>query len=301
MTSYRNLRATTSKVLFAIAFLVIFVVCAGPFLWLGIASFQTQAGLLLVPPRILPENITTENYAKLLFSSNATEQTSQGTTSLAVGRGFRLFRNTILNSVIVSTLTTILCLWAGSLSAYAISRVKFVGSKALLLLVLATRMIPPLTLAIPIFLLANKLRLFDNKLMLILVYSSFTLPFIIWILKTFFDQLPPALEDAARIDGCSRMKTISKIILPLSAPGLVGAGVFSFMSCWSEFFFALILTNSDTSFTVPVSIAAFGTDTTMDYASMITAGVCAIIPPVVITLIFQKYVVKGLTAGSVKG
>ena len=137
--------------------------------------------------------------------------------------------------------------------------------------------------------------------MLILTYLSFALPFAIWLMAAFFETIPIELEDAALIDGCSRIRTLFSIILPISAPGLVSTALFIFLSAWDEFFFALIFTSTVAAKTVPVAIAEFTGRYVVDVGGMMTGGVLAAIPPVILSLIFSRYIVSGLTAGAVKG
>jgi multiple sugar transport system permease protein len=167
--------------------------------------------------------------------------------------------------------------------------------------ILGTRMIPEISLVIPLYLFATRVGLFNSPGILIITYLSFALPFAIWLMAAFFDTIPVELEDAARIDGCNRLETLWRIIMPISAPGLVSTGLFVFLTAWDEFFFALILTSTVSAKTVPVAIAEFTGRYVVDVGGMMTGGVLAAIPPVLLSLIFQRYIVGGLTAGAVKG
>jgi len=302
LISYANRSKKNKKVVVYFFAIIVFIMFTAPFLWLIVGSFENDADLLSVPPHILPNNPTITNYRKLLLGSSfEKELKNTGVISWPVPREAKIFPKSIINSFIISVTTTLICLIIGSFSAYSLARLKFAGSKKLLFFILATRMIPGLTLVIPFFLLAKSLGIMDRKITLIIVYSSFTLPYVIWLLKGFFETIPSEIEDAARIDGCTRFQTIFKVILPLSKPGLIGVGVFAFMLSWNEFFYALILTNTEAAFTAPVVASMFATELDIDYSLMITAGVLSVIPPMVFTFIFQRYIVKGLTAGSVKG
>jgi multiple sugar transport system permease protein len=141
----------------------------------------------------------------------------------------------------------------------------------------------------------------NTPYVLIATYLSFTLPFAIWLMASFFETIPVELEDAARIDGCSRIGTLFRVILPISTPGLISTGLFVFLLAWDEFFFALIFTSTDAAKTVPVAIAEFTGRYVVDVTAMMTGGVVAALPPVLLALIFQRYIVRGLTAGAVKG
>jgi multiple sugar transport system permease protein len=171
----------------------------------------------------------------------------------------------------------------------------------LLVGILATRMIPEISLVIPMYLFATRFGLFNTPIILVITYLSFALPFAIWLMAAFFETIPVELEDAARIDGCNRLGTLWRVILPISAPGLVSTGLFVFLLAWDEFFFALILTSTVSAKTVPVAIAEFTGRYVVDVGGMMTGGVLAALPPVLLALLFMRYIVSGLTAGAVKG
>jgi len=302
LVSCINRSKKMKKIYIYVFAVIVFFIFTAPLLWLIICSLQNDANLLSVPPNILPKDPTLINYYQLLLGRNPEGITDEiGIKSYSVPREAKIFPQAILNSFIVGIGTTLLCLASGTFSAYALARLKFIGSRKYLFLVLATRMIPGLTLAIPFFLIAKSYGLIDKKITLIIINASFTLPYTIWLLKGFFEAIPRDIEDAARVDGCTKFQTIYKIILPLSKPGLVGTGIFAFMLSWNEFFYALLLTNTEKSFTIPIVLSMFGTELDINYSLMITAGVVAIIPPILFTLIFQKYIVEGITAGSIKG
>jgi multiple sugar transport system permease protein len=186
-------------------------------------------------------------------------------------------------------------------AAYSFSRIKFRGSQLLLILYLITRMVPGIAIIIPYYILMRQFHLLDTYLALILSYTTFALPITIWILKDFFRSVPRELEDAARVDRCGWFRTMWSVFLPVAAPGLVAAAVFSFMTAWNEFMFALFLTSTKAAKTIPVVAANFATDFNTQYTVMAAAGVLAVIPPLVLALIFQRKLVQGMAAGSVKG
>ena len=148
---------------------------------------------------------------------------------------------------------------------------------------------------------AAQLRILNTPTVLVATYLCFALPFTIWLMAAFFESIPVELEDAARIDGCSRLGILFRVILPISTPGLISTALFVFLLSWDEFFFALIFTSTITSKTVPVAIAEFTGRYVVDISGMMAGGVLAAIPPVVLALVFQRYIVRGLTAGAVKG
>jgi multiple sugar transport system permease protein len=165
-----------------------------------------------------------------------------------------------------------------------------------------TRMLPSLALILPFFIVFKNLGLLDTKAALIIAYCSLILPLCIWIMKGYFDGLPPNLEKAALVDGCTRFQAIRKIVMPVARPGIVAAGIFCFLVSWNEFIFALILTGTPQAQTIPVIIAGFLVQLRFyDYGPMFAASVLAVLPPVIITLAFQRYLVRGMLSGSLKG
>jgi multiple sugar transport system permease protein len=189
----------------------------------------------------------------------------------------------------------------GSLAAYALVRIAFRFRQTLLIGILGTRMIPEVSLVIPLYILASQLRILNTRYILVATYLSFALPFTIWLMAAFFETIPVELEDAGRIDGCTRLGILFRIIIPISGPGLVSTAIFVFLLAWDEFFFALIFTSNLAAKTVPVAIAEFTGRYVVDITAMMTGGVLAALPPVILALVFQRYIVRGLTAGAVKG
>jgi multiple sugar transport system permease protein len=260
-----------------------------PVAWLIISSISTRSELLSTPIHWIPQQPTFQNYISILAPG-------QGTSEVA-----KTFRITLWNSLLVASSVTIIALSLGSLASYALIRLRFPFRQSMLIGILGTRMIPEISLVIPLYLFATRFGLFNSPVILIITYLSFALPFAIWLMAAFFNTIPVELEDAARIDGCNRIETLFRIIMPISAPGLVSTGLFVFLTAWDEFFFALILTSTVSAKTVPVAIAEFTGRYVVDVGGMMTGGVLAAIPPVLLSLIFQRYIVSGLTAGAVKG
>jgi multiple sugar transport system permease protein len=259
-----------------------------PIVWLVISSVSTRAELLSVPIHWIPEHPTLRNYIDIL---------TPGTVASEVARTFKA---TLRNSLIIATSVTAISLVVGSLAAYALVRINTPFRSGVLIGIMSTRMIPEVSLVIPLYILAARLRLLNTPMVLIATYLCFALPFAIWLMAAFFQTIPMELEDAALIDGCSRLKILFQIILPISTPGLVSTAIFVFMTAWDEFFFALIFTSTEAAKTVPVAIAEFTGRYVVDVTAMMTGGVLAAIPPVLLALIFQRYIVSGLTSGAVK-
>jgi multiple sugar transport system permease protein len=269
--------------LYLLIAMVLFFTLA-PFLWMVISSISTNAELLSVPVNFIPKNPTLERYIRI-FTSN---------DSQAI-----VFKRGVLNSIIVASGVTILCLIIGTFAGYAFARLKFPFKNFSQQFFLFTNMLPPIVIVISLFFIYSKLKMIDSVFGLILIYSSFIAPFIIWMMRAYFVTIPKDLEEAAMIDGCSRIGSLFRIMLPLSVPGLVANGILSFLMAWEEFFFALILTTRHAK-TITVAIAEFTEKQYVDYGMMATGGVLGAIPPIIVTLIFGKYIISGLTSGAIK-
>jgi len=276
---------------FSLAFVAFWTL--GPFIWIVISSFLTKAELLNFPPHWIPENPTNVNYIMLLAGN------VPGVYEFAVS--VKGFLPSLRNSIIVSTVTTMTTLTIGAPAGYAIARLRFPGRRRIVSLLLSTRMVPAVATIIPLYILMKDTGLLDTWWVLVILFTSFFLPFIIFILERGFRVIPMDLEEAAYVDGCTRLQTFRKIILPLSGPALVAAGIFAFLAAWSDFFYALIFTSSYSAKTAPVVVTEFITQFQVEYPLMCAASVLASIPPVVVALVFQKYMIRGLLAGVGKG
>jgi len=274
----------------AIAFALYLVV---PFYWIVNMSVMHEVDAASVPPHFLPDNPTLANY--LSFVNPSTDQALVG--SNAVGDT----PYAVLNSLVVALSTALVNLVLGTFAAYSFSRIRFRGSQLLLIVYLLTRMVPSIAIIIPFYLVMRTLDLLDTYGALILSYTTFALPITIWILKDYFRTVPRELEDAARVDRCGWFRMMWTVFLPISAPGLVAAAIFSFMTAWNEFMFALFMTSSISSQTIPVIAANFATDLNTQVTLMAAAGVLAVLPPLVLVLVCQRLIVQGMAAGSVKG
>ncbi len=283
---------TRKVVLYALAigFALYLVV---PFYWIVNMSIMHEVDAASVPPHFLPDNPTLANY--LSFVNPSTDQALVG--SNAVGDT----PYAVLNSLVVAFSTAVVNLVLGTFAAYSFSRIRFRGSQVLLVVYLLTRMVPGIAIIIPFYLVMRALDLLDTYGALILSYTTFALPITIWILKDYFRTVPRELEDAARVDRCGWFRMMWTVFLPISAPGLVAAAIFSFMTAWNEFMFALFMTSSISSQTIPVIAANFATDLNTQVTLMAAAGVLAVLPPLVLVLICQRLIVQGMAAGSVKG
>lgn len=208
------------------------------------------------------------------------------------------FQKYFLNSIIVSTAASLIALAIGSLAAYSIARFR-TGDPLLRLSMLSTQMLPPITLVIPIYLVFQMIRMWDSPVGLIAAYLAFNLPYTVWILIGFFQSIPVDLDEAAMIDGCSRIQALFRVIFPVALPGLLSAGTFNFILNWNEFLFALVLTGRETR-TLPVAIASLWTQQGVQIGAVSAATVITILPVIALTFIIQKSLVRNLTFGSIK-
>jgi multiple sugar transport system permease protein len=269
----------TRRFLTILALLPVLAWTLFPLYWILTASFKTELSLYAKPPQWVFSPIL-ENYKRVLFNIP--------------------FFQYLGNSLLIALGTTIGSLVLGTLAAYGFSRVKFRGSEALRFLILVTRMVPRMTLVVPYYLLMMKIGLLDTYTGLVIAYVSFALPFSIWLLIGFFDDVPIEVEEAAMVDGCTPLGTLIRVVIPIAAPGLAVAAIFAFLVSWNEFLFALIL-SGPASKTLPVVIAGLTTDLGPLYGEMSAAAVMIMLPNIVMTLAMQRYVVRGLTLGAVKG
>lgn len=249
--------------------------------------FSSKIDLLTVPLRWIPSRPTLENYRSLFFE--------YGGESVNV----RLFIKSLTNSVIISLSTMGIATILGVLAAYAIVRLRFRGNQGMILTMMSIQLIPPIILVIPLYVIMRQAKLLDTRLGLIIVDLSITLPLVIWLMRSYFASIPSELEDAARIDGCTYLDALFRIVLPLSGPGLVSVMIFAFIASWNEHLYAFIYTNINAK-TLPVLIGEFSTKLGLEYLKIAAAGVLASLPPVFLALIFQRFIIRGLTAGAIK-
>ena len=266
-------------------FLFIFL----PVLWLFMASFSTQVELFTVPTHWIPLHPTLHNYLDIFFPG------------LAASSVPRTFAVSLLNSMKIASAVTLICIVVGSLAAYALVRIPFKFNRTIQMGILGIRMIPEISLVLPLFIIASSLQLINKPIVLILTYLSFALPYAIWLMAAYFQTIPKELEEAARLDGCTRLGILFRVVMPISIPGLVSTAMFVFLLAWDEFFFALIFTNTLAAKTVPVAIAEFVGRYAVNITGMMAGGILAAVPPVLVALLFQRYIVSGITAGAVKG
>lgn len=251
-----------------------------PILWLGLTSLKQRADIFAFPPKLFFD-VNFDSYQKFL---------SFGTESILPF---------LKNSIVIALFATLLTTLVGSLAAYAFSRLRFKGRTSLLMAVLATRLLPPITAVIPLFLLMRDLRLLDTHLGLVIVYAAINVPFAIWILKSFFDTIPKELEESARVDGCTAMDALRHITLPLALPGLAATATFIFILAWNEFTFAFIFSSINAK-TMPVIIAETLGEMQIYWQDMSALAMLIALPGLLFAGFMQRYLVTGLTAGAIK-
>ena len=215
----------------------------------------------------------------------------------------RSFGQYLLTSAIVAVVSTVCALVIGTLAAYALTRFRLPYNldRKLSLWILSTRMFPAIVTAVPLFLMMRDLRLLNTKTSLIVVYTAFNLPFVVWMMRGFFAEVPRDLEEAALVDGDSRLGALVRVVLPLVTPGLAATAVFCLIVSWNEFLFALVLTQTDAAMTLPVGIAGRVTQYEIKWGVMSAAGAVAMMPILIFALAMQRYLVRGLSLGAVKG
>jgi multiple sugar transport system permease protein len=263
-------------------FVVIFVfVSVFPLLWVFKLSIVTKAELFATPPTILPQDVSGDSWAKVLGDST--------------------FQRALLNSSIISGVTTVICLFFGSIAAYAIARLRFRFKSTVMTLILAISFFPAVAIIAPLFIQFTALGIIDTYASVIITDTVFALPLTIWLLVAFFRELPVDLEDAAKVDGATTLQAFRKVIVPLAAPGVFTTAILTFIFAWNEFLFANTFLFDESTQPVTVVIPNFATIYTIDYGSQAAASVVVTVPLVIMVLIFQRRIVSGLTAGAVKG
>ena len=254
-----------------------------PVYWMLTISLKTEVDQFAFPPLWFVFTPTVEHYYDAFVT--------------------RSFGDYLLTSAIVAVISTACALVIGTLAAYALARFELPWklNRRLSLWILSTRMFPAIVTAVPLFLMMRDLRLLNTRASLIIVYTGFNLPFVVWMMRGFFAELPRDLEEAALVDGDSRFGALWRIVLPLVAPGLAATAVFCLIVSWNEFLFALVLTQTDAAMTLPVGIAGRVTQYEIKWGVMSAAATVALVPILAFALALQKYLVRGLSMGAVKG
>lgn len=278
----RNKKTESVKTVLTYVFLIVMVIISVfPIIWMIDSSLKGTSEIYSSPPTFTIHKVTLENYIRVLFDSG-------------IPRAF-------LNSVIVSLTATATTLVLGCLAGYGFSRYRFKGRKMLYVGLLYGQMMPAVVLIIPVYLVFSKIGLIDSYFSLILPDVAITVPLATLMLKSFFDGVPVELEDAARIDGATKIGILWKIIIPIAKPGLVSVAIYTFLSTWEEFIFALNLTNSASIRTLPIAINMFKGEFVIDWGAIMASGAVISLPVILLFVLCNKVFVKGLSEGGVKG
>jgi multiple sugar transport system permease protein len=279
----RATRHRINKILWTLLTAIVTMLVISPFFWMLSTSFKKVQDQFLIPPQLVPQQPTLENYAILIDPE-------------------WYFPNYFLNSTIVACGTTGLALCVALMASYALSRFRLPGRRSLMLFILMAQMFPSILLLLSLYLVATRLHLLNNYLGLILADTVIVLPFSVWMLKSYFDSIPRDLDDMAMIDGCNPLQVLTKVLLPSLAPGLAAVGLFCFAVSWDEFVYALTFMNIPYMRTIPPGIVlSFIQELQISWGAMMAVSVVTSAPLVVLFIFLQRYLVAGLTAGAVKG
>lgn len=257
------------------------VVAVMPFAWMLLSSIKSQPDLFTVPPHWLPTNPTWASYAKVLFRSN-------------IPRYF-------INSCVIALGSTALALVLAIGAAYGFARFRFAGKRVLQSAILVSQLLPTATIIVPLYVALSSFGLVNTYFGLILVYLIITLPLCVWMLIGYFRAIPIDLEEAALIDGASRLTILIRVLLPLSIPGLVAVVIYSFVATWNEFIFALVFASDSSVKTLPIGLSEFSSEFNTDWGAVMAASAVMTVPIAVLFLAMQKLFIGGLTAGATKG
>lgn len=269
------------RLLNTIAYLLLIVaigIIFFPLLWMFSVSVRPNIEVMRMPPDWLPQVFTLEGYLKIF----------QNTKFLVV----------FLNTMVISLVVTALSLFLGAMAAYALARFNFIGQRAVLMFLITTQMFPLVLLCIPYFRIFITLGLYDTRTSLVVVYLTFTLPFCILMLRSYFMNIPRDIEEAAMVDGCSRLKAIFKTLVPMSYPAFIGAGLYTFLLAWNEFLFAVVLIESWENRVLTMAIYSLMAEFVTDWNTMMAFSVLASLPLVIAFIFLQKFMVQGMTAGA---
>jgi multiple sugar transport system permease protein len=289
---------------FASALFLVYMLA--PVAWLVSSSFHGEAEITSRPPHWIPHQPTLENFEAIFQARDKkvtyeTRRAGDPATGGYIPSTAKDLLPSMWNSLVVAVSVVLLNLLVAVPAAYAMAKIRFIGRSTSIYFMLTTRVIPDIALVVPFFLFIRTFGLLDHLGSLVLTYLAITVPFSVFILVGYFESLPDELDKAARVDGCSRWQTMTRVYVPLALPALVAVVLFTFLTSWNEFLLALMFTQTPKSQTMPIVVASFASDFTISFAFINAAGVLAVIPPVLMAVIFERYIVSGLTAGAVKG
>lgn len=275
-----DLRSPLRSIVLYLGAALILLWSGGPFLWQFSTSFQLDKALTSGSPSLIPDPFTLEHYYNAFVEKQ--------------------LHRYVWNSLVVSLATTFLCLFVGSLAAFALSRLNVKGRFGILMVILSVSMFPQIALVGPLYLVASNLGLLDTYTVLIITYLALGLPLVTWVLFGYFETLPKEIDEAARMDGVSIPGLLWHIILPMSLPSLVTTGLLAFITAWNEFLFALAFTSNIDRQTIPVGIANFTNLYYVPWGDIAAASAVVTVPLIVLVLFFQRHIIEGLTQGGIK-
>lgn len=289
----------TSKISFWVALILIFFFFMFPLYWILVSSFKTRADIVSTTPTYLPFiqfEPTLDNYLDVFVTRS--QSSGEGSTVTA-SADVSAFRDRLINSIIITGASTALAVFVGTLTAYAVSRFTIPLEDDFMFFVLSTKMLPPIVVLIPVFVLFNNLGLRDSYHGLIILYTAFNLPFVVWIMKGFFDEIPREYEEAAMLDGYSRLQAIYKIVLPEAIPAMAATAVFSIIVSWNEFVLANFL-NRDSAATVPPYLNSIIGVGAVEWGRLAAASVVYVLPVIIFTFLVRNHLLRGVTFGAVR-
>lgn len=275
---------STISIPFLTVMAVILILDLFPFYWVLVSSLQPNLEILMGKTKLFPTAITFENYANLLLETS----------------GVTAFRHYILNSLKISLLSAALSTLIALLGAYGLSRYDFYGKESIARILLFVYVFPTILVIIPVYGIMAKLKIIDTHFALVLVNTTMAAPFCTWLLRSFFDSVPYELEESAMIDGCNKFQAFSKIALPISAPGVLTAGIYSLIYSWGEYIFGLILINSGTKKTVPLALAAYMSHVDIQWGRLLAGSALNVLPILIIFLPLTRNFLKGFMEGALK-
>ncbi|HNT95823.1 MAG TPA: carbohydrate ABC transporter permease [Thermotogota bacterium] len=275
----RNRKRTALKTLVFLIVIGALLWTLIPLAWIFLSSIKYEADQFSVPPRWFPGRLTLQNYAK--FFGNAE------------------FVRSFLNSIMVTLLSTLIALGLGVPAAYSLARFNWKHSNSIAFVIVLARMTPPIVMVLPFFMIARYTNLSNTVIPIVIALSFFSVPFAVWMMRGFFQEIPVSIEEAALIDGCTRFQALRKIILPLVLPGISATSILCALISWNEFLFSLVLTGKDTR-TLPVLVNMFVSERNIEWGVMSAAAIVIVLPMVIFGMIVQNDLVRGLTMGSNK-
>ncbi len=289
-------RALTKTILLNMIVVLLIIYIVGPFLWVASASFQGENELLKKPPSFIPSNPTTDNYRYVFTGQIPTAYEVKGQIRSRISQEARLIAPALRNSFIVAISVLAINLLFATPAAYAFARLRWKFKTGIYNLILGSRLMPAMAIAIPYYMIIQSLKLLDTKQSLILVDLALTIPFSIWFLTLYITNIPRDLEEAGLVDGCNYLQVLKNIVIPLIVPGLIAASAFAFMTSYNEFLFARFLTSSIKSQTGPVIISSIAGNPDASYSLISVCLTLAMIPPIILAISMRKWLTEGLSS-----